>query len=100
MESLTSTVTILTSSLATTNEQLVTTLALITVLKKDLTAAKGIYVAPNAFSKTHYFHTYGPQSGHPSEKSQKPGTEHTLIATNVNRLGGRDTPWPAWTGKK
>ena len=60
MASLTSTVTTLTSSLATANENLVTALVRITVLEQDLAAAKSTPAAPKTFSKTHYCHTHGP----------------------------------------
>ena len=88
MASLTSTVTTLTDSLATANEKLVTAFARIAVLEKELAAAKGTPATPKVFSKTHYCHTHGPQSGHPSDKCRKPGTEHNPLVTNTNRLGG------------
>ena len=100
MAALTSTVTILTTDLSSANDKLVKALARITVLEKEL-ATKGGRTGtgspPKTFSRTHYCSTHGPKSGHPSDKCKKLGPDHNNVATNSNRLGGREEPWPVWT---
>jgi len=98
MASLTDTVTTLTSSLASANNKLVQALAQITVLEKGLAAAKANKQqhASKVTSRTRYCSTHSPKSSHSSDKCRKKGPTHNDLATDSNRMGGREKSWPTW----
>ena len=99
MAALTTTITHLTMPLAEANEELVTPLARIAVLERDLATSKGKQTPSptdgalritwrKLFSLTHYCHTYGPKCSNPSKYCVKKANGHQNDANDVNRMGG------------
>jgi len=98
MAYLTSIITTLTLSLAVANDKIVQALAQITVLERELAAAKASKQQHAKFfsARMHYCSTHGPKSDHSSDKCHKKGSNHNDLATGSSRMGRREEPWPAW----
>ena len=101
MAALTLTVSTQTVALAEANLKLVSALAKITALKRELGAAR---LSPNPrpgpriprdpnTTYTHYCWTHGPTFSHPSSECQRKAEGHKDEATMTNKLGARAEKW-------
>ena len=96
MAALTLTVSTQTTALAEANTKLVTALAKITMLERELTMARATNPrAPTnaAVSYTHYCWTHGPTCSHPSCECNRKAEGHKDEATATNKMGGRTEKW-------
>ena len=101
MAALTLTVSNQTVALAEANTKMVTVLAKITALERELGAAR---LAPNPrpgprivrdpkITYTHYYWTYGSACSHPSSERQRKAEDHKDEGTIANKLGERAEKW-------
>ena len=90
MVALTTIITTLTTSLKEANNKLVTSLACITFLEKDLATIKGKQTSPTVktFTCTHYYHSHDPKCGHPSKECHKKLSGHKDKANDPSRMAG------------
>ena len=99
MAALTLTVSTQTVALAEANVKLVTALAKITVLERELVAAREANArGPSGprhtnVSYTNYCWTHGPTCSHPSVKCNRKAVGHKDEATETNTMGGRTDKW-------